>query len=148
MSSDNYSISELLSMIQNKVKTNNTITRISSSEDIYNTLYEYSIKEQEHFVVILLDGASNIITKQVINVGTLNQCMVHPRDVFRQAIVDNAAGIILCHNHPSGSLEPSEEDKKITTKLQEASKIIGIELLDHIIISKYGYYSFSDENLI
>jgi DNA repair protein RadC len=84
----------------------------------------------------------------VIHIGTLNQSIVHPREVFRPAIQDNAAGIIISHNHPSGTLEASRSDVQITQRLKEVSKLVGIELLDHVIISKEGYYSFSDEGLL
>ena len=84
----------------------------------------------------------------LIFIGTLNQSLVHPREVFRPAITDNAAGIIICHNHPSGTLEASMADIQITQRLKEVAKLVGIELLDHVILSKNGYYSFSDEGLL
>ena len=99
-------------------------------------------------MLITLDGASKIINKRVIFVGTLNQSLVHPREVFRPAILDNSAGIIIAHNHPSGTLEASRADIQITDRLKEVAKLVGIELLDHVIISKNGYYSFSDEGLL
>ena len=81
-------------------------------------------------------------------IGTLNQNIIHPREIFVDAISDRAAGIIFIHNHPSGIFEPSEEDKKITKKLVEVGKLIGIEVFDHIIISKNGYYSFRENGLL
>jgi len=74
--------------------------------------------------------------------------LVHPREVFSDAIADRAAGIIIAHNHPSGILEASRADVQITQRLKEVSKLVGIELLDHVILSKHGYYSFSDEGLL
>ena len=99
-------------------------------------------------MLITLDGASKVIEKRVIHIGTLNQSLVHPREVFRPAILDNAAGIIIAHNHPSGTLEASRADLQITQRLKEVSKLVGIELLDHVIVSKEGYCSFSDEGCL
>ena len=89
-----------------------------------------------------------MIEKRVIHIGTLNQSLVHPREVFRPAILDNAAGVIIAHNHPSGTLEASRADIQITQRLNEVSKLVGIELLDHVILSKEGYYSLSEEDLL
>jgi DNA repair protein RadC len=138
---------QLLSMVQEKALSY-SVDRITNASDVYHALAEYSCKEQEHFMLITLDGASKIIEKRVIFIGTLNQSLVHPREVFRPAILDNAAGIIIAHNHPSGTLEASRADVQITKRLKEVSKLVGIELLDHVIISKNGYYSFSDEGML
>lgn len=122
--------------------------RITSAEDVYDELKTYSTKNQEHFLSITLDGASYIINTRVVFIGTLNQSMVHPREVFADAIADRAAGIIIAHNHPSGTLEASRADREVTRRLKEVSKLVGIELLDHVILSKHGFYSFSDEGLL
>lgn len=98
--------------------------------------------KQEEFRVILLDTANTIIGEQVVTRGSLNMSVVHPREVFKKAIANSAAGIIVLHNHPSGNPSPSEEDRQITKTLSEAGKIIGIQLLDHIIIAGRNYYSF------
>ena len=142
-----YTIEELMSMVREKsfdYKSN----RVTKADDVYHQLAEYTTKEKEHFLTITLDGRSNIINTRVIHIGTLNQSLVHPREVFRPAIQDNAAGIIIAHNHPSGTLEASRADIQITQRLKEVAKLVGIELLDHVIISKNGYYSFSDEGLL
>ncbi len=122
--------------------------KISSAEDVYHELKEYSTKKQEHFLVITLDGASHIIEKRIISIGTLNQSLVHPREVFADAVSDRAAGIIIAHNHPSGQLEPSIEDKRVTKRLKEVGTIMGIELLDHVILSREGYLSLREEGLV
>ena len=122
--------------------------RLTSADDVYNELKSFSTKSQEHFLVITLDGASHIINTRTVFIGTLNQSLVHPREVFADAIADRAAGIIIAHNHPSGTLKPSRADVQITQRLKEVSKLVGIELLDHVILSKHGYYSFSDEGLL
>jgi len=122
--------------------------RITSAEDVYEELKSFSTKSQEHFLTITLDGASHIINTRTVFIGTLNQSLVHPREVFADAIADRAAGIIIAHNHPSGTLEASRADVQITQRLKEVSKLVGIELLDHVILAKGGFYSFSDEGLL
>ncbi len=122
--------------------------RITDAKDVYEELKSFSTKSQEHFLTITLDGASHIINTRTVFIGTLNQSLVHPREVFADAIADRAAGIIIAHNHPSGTLEASRADVQITQRLKEVSKLVGIELLDHVILSKHGYYSFSDEGLL
>lgn len=121
--------------------------KISSPEDIYNELQEYKNKNQEHFLTITLDGANHIIEKRVVFIGTLNHSLVHPREVFADAITDRAASIIIAHNHPSGSLEASNEDILVSKRLKESGNLLGIELLDHVILSKNGYFSFRDKGI-
>lgn len=123
-------------------------TRITSAKDVSDELQQYRDKKQEHFLSITLDGASHIINTRVVFIGTLNQSIVHPREVFADAIADRAAGIIVAHNHPSGTLEASSADLQITQRLKDVSKLIGIELLDHVILTRDGFYSFSDEGLL
>ena len=125
-----------------------TNRRISDAKDVYEELHKYANRQQEHFLTITLDGASHIINTRTVFIGTLNQSLVHPREVFADAIADRAAGIIIAHNHPSGTLEASRADVAITQRLMEVSKLVGIELLDHVILSKQGYFSFSDEGLL
>lgn len=115
---------------------------IKVSRDVANLLDEYTSKHQEHFIVITLDGANNVIKVRVIFIGTLNKSMVHPREVFAPALADRAASIVIAHNHPSGNPEPSIEDILMTRKLKEAGEIIGIEIIDHVIITKKNHYSF------
>ncbi|MBR7064382.1 MAG: hypothetical protein IKI31_04480, partial [Treponema sp.] len=101
-----------------------------------------------HFVCVSLNGGHEILQIRVVTVGTINRTLVHPREVFSEALVENAAALIVCHNHPSGSCEPSEEDILATQNLIDASKIIGISLLDHIIINRDSYFSFLEHNLL
>ncbi|RLA57501.1 MAG: hypothetical protein DRQ78_13420 [Epsilonproteobacteria bacterium] len=142
-----YTMDELLSMVQEKAREYNT-NRVTSASDVFALLQEYSTKDKEHFIAITLDGSSKVINTRVIHIGTLNQSLVHPREVFRPAILDNSAGIIIAHNHPSGTLEASRADIQITQRLKEVAKLVGIELLDHVILASTGYYSFSDEGLL
>jgi len=121
--------------------------KITTALDIYDELQEYKNRMQEYFIVITLDGANHIIEKRVVFIGTLNRSLVHPREVFADALSDRAASIIIAHNHPSGQLEASSEDIAITKRLQESSKLLGIELLDHVIFTKDGYFSMRDEEL-
>ncbi len=122
--------------------------RITSAAEVYEELKSFSTKSQEYFLTITLDGASHIINTRTVFIGTLNQSLVHPREVFTDAIADRAAGIIIAHNHPSGTLAASRADIQITQRLKEVSKLVGIELLDHVILAKDGFYSFSDEGLL
>ena len=105
-------------------------------------------EKKEHFVILSLDSRSNLIRENVISIGTLNANLVHPREVFKEAIDARAASVIVAHNHPSGDPEPSEDDLTITKRLIEAGKILGIEVVDHIIITKTGFMSFKEKNLI
>lgn len=122
--------------------------KINNSGDVSRELDEYKNKRQEYFIAIYLDGANNILTKEVITIGTLNQSLVHPREVFAYAIEKRCASIIIAHNHPSGILTPSYEDIEVTKRLTKASRILGIELLDHIIVTKDNFMSFRDEGLL
>ena len=116
--------------------------KISSPADAYSALSRYQKKTKEHFLVLTLNGNHTVIRATIISIGLANRTIVHPREVFIPAIKDNACAVIIAHNHPSGSLHPSLEDKDITTRLCQAGEILGIPILDHVIISKKGYYSF------
>jgi DNA repair protein RadC len=105
-------------------------------------------KAKEHFKLILLNPRNKIIGISTISIGTLNASLVHPREVFKDAIMHSAASVVLAHNHPSGDPEPSEDDLKITKKLVDSGKILGIEVLDHIVISKSNFLSFKERGLI
>ena len=104
---------------------------------------------KEHFWVIGLSTRNAIQYIDLVSLGTLNASLVHPREVFRFSILKAVSSIILSHNHPSGNAEPSEEDLKITRRLVEAGKIIGIEVLDHIVIGdRDSFYSFKERGII
>ena len=122
--------------------------RITGPKSVLPLISSIADKQQEHFVCISLNGANEVIENRTVTVGLLNKSQVHPREVFADVITDRAAGVILAHNHPSGKLKPSDSDLKIQEQLAEAGKILGIKILDHIIISKNGYYSFQDQGLI
>ncbi len=105
-------------------------------------------EKKEHFVALLLDSQNSLLAIQNISLGTLNETLVHPREVFEPAVRQLAAAIILVHNHPSGDLEPSDADIRLTHRLQSVGEVMGIEVLDHIIISSRGYISFKEKNLL
>lgn len=122
--------------------------KITGAKDVLPLLGHIANKQQEYFVCISLNGANEIIEKRIVTVGLLDKSHVHPREVFADVITDRAASVILAHNHPSRELKPSNSDLKIHEQLIEAGKILGIRVLDHIIISKEGYYSFQEGGLI
>ena len=103
---------------------------------------------QEHFVILLLNTKSQVIRKETITIGTLNSALVHPRELFKPAIRHSANSIIMAHNHPSGDPTPSTEDINITKSLVETGKLIGIQVLDHLVIGDNGYTSMKEKGLI
>ena len=122
--------------------------KISKASDVYEELKEYRNKQQEYFLCIYLDGANHICQTRVITIGTLNQSLVHPREVFAPAVENRCASIIVAHNHPSGVLKPSREDLLVTDRLKQSGKLLGIELLDHVILGKDGYFSMKEEDVL
>jgi len=122
---------------------------LGSPKEVVDYLREKIGKEKkEYFLILSLDARSNLINIKTISIGSLDANIVHPREVFKKAIECSAASVILVHNHPSGDPEPSEDDLETTKQLTEAGKILGIEVVDHIIITKNNYFSFKDGNLI
>ncbi len=119
-----------------------------SPEDVWAELKDIRENKKEHFIVFYLDTGNQEIKREIISVGTLNYNIVHPREVFESAVKNLAAGIILAHNHPSGSLEPSPEDLSLNKRLVEAGKILGIQVLDHIIVTQTGFSSFKEKGLM
>ena len=122
--------------------------KITETKDVLPLISDISNKQQEYFICISLNGASELIEKRIVTVGLLDKSQVHPREVFADVITDRAASVIFAHNHPSGELKPSNSDLKIHEQLTEAAKILGIKVLDHIIVSKREYYSFQESGLI
>ena len=114
---------------------------IDAAQKAAEQLKNIENKQQEYFVVLTLDGANRLISKRTVTIGTLTASLVHPREVFADAITDRAASIIIAHNHPSGNLEASEADKQVTHRIRKAGEILGIELIDHLIITKNGFTS-------
>ena len=112
---------------------------IDSPEKAVEQLADIRDKKQEYFVCLTLDGANRLIAKRIVSIGTLTSSLVHPREVYSDAITDRAASVIVAHNHPSGNSEPSQADRDVTERLREAGELLGISLLDHIIITKGSY---------
>ncbi|MBU0558052.1 MAG: DNA repair protein RadC [Bacteroidetes bacterium] len=131
---------------QNKYISDSKITSPEDVAEIFIPLLRDEVKEK--FIVICLNSANKIIKHEVISVGTLNSSLIHPREVFKFAIDNNSANVILLHNHPSGNPEPSNEDIQITKKLVDAGKIMDIQIFDHIIVAGNEFTSFVQKRLI
>jgi len=132
--------------IQSKWMSDQKITSPQDVADIFIPLLRDEVKEK--FLIVCLNSANKIIRYEVISIGSLNSSVVHPREVFKAAIDNNSASIILIHNHPSGNPEPSNEDISITKKIVESGKIMDIPVFDHIIIAGNKYTSFVEKRLI
>ena len=123
-------------------------TRITMPKDAYPLLIHFADVRQEHFIVISLNGGHEVNAVREITKGLINKTVVHPREVFADPITDRACAVIVAHNHPSGNLEPSEEDLEITRRLRQSGDILGIPMLDHLVFSEAGYFSFVEHGLI
>jgi len=119
---------------------------VLSPVQVFEQCKGFRNRAKEHFCVLFLDTQNRVAGKQIVSVGTLNSSLIHPRECFRSAIVRNCCSILIAHNHPSGSLEPSLEDLAVTKRLVDAGKLLGIDVLDHVIVTKVGYMSFKEES--
>ena len=119
--------------------------KIKSPLEVYELVKRYADFQQEYFILLTLNGSHNVLSISIVSIGLVNRTIVHPREVFCRAISDRASAIVICHNHPSGALIPSDEDKQITERIYRAGELIGIPLLDHVIFSKTGYTSMRKE---
>ncbi len=122
--------------------------KLNSPDAVAQALPDAAKMAQEAFFVLTLNSNNILIDKHLVTLGLVNSSQAHPREVFRAAILDSAAAVILAHNHPSGNNNPSAEDVKITEQLCQAGKIIGIEVLDHVILAGNGFYSFKENGRI
>jgi DNA repair protein RadC len=120
--------------------------KIKFPADILPLIQHYGDRKQEHFLSVSLNGANEVMNVRVVSMGLVNKTPVHPREVFADIIAERASAVIVAHNHPSGDVTPSAEDLKITKQLKEAASILGLSLLDHIIFSAKGYYSFAEHD--
>jgi DNA repair protein RadC len=123
-------------------------TLVLSPKDVWENLKDLRDNKKEHFVIFYLNTRNQEIEREIISVGTLNANLVHPREVFEPAVKNLAAQIIVAHNHPSGQTDPSEEDLAITKRLIEAGKLLGIEVLDHVIVAQKEFLSFKEKGII
>lgn len=122
---------------------------ISCSRDAYQYFYKYlSDLQQEQFFILLLKRNNKVIKHKQISAGGISGTIVDPKSIFKHAIEELASSIILCHNHPSGNLKPSQADIDLTNKLVNAGKLLDISVIDHIIFTNSAYFSFADENLL
>lgn len=121
---------------------------LQSPNEVYDQLKDLREKKQEHFVIFCLDVRNCMLSREVVSIGTLTASLVHPREVFAPALERRAAAIIAAHNHPSGDVKPSEEDRQATRRLKDAGRLIGIELLDHVIFTAQTFFSFRQEGLL
>ena len=101
-------------------------------------------QDREYILAIAMDARTKPVAVEIVAIGTVNQAVIEPRDLFKYAIISNAAGVVMVHNHPSGNPSPSEEDYKITAKINDAGRLLGIPLLDHIIVGDDSYFSFKE----
>lgn len=119
-------------------------TVVETPEDVYSLSKRIHRLKKEHFLAYLLDARNAVIAEETISIGTLTIAVVHPREVFEPAVRHSAAGIVLVHNHPSGDPTPGDEDRRLTERLVQAGKLMGIEILDHVIVTHNGYTSLKE----
>lgn len=122
--------------------------KISCATDVLPLAADIAGKQQEHFLCVSLNGANEVIEKRIVTIGLLDRSPVHPREVFADVIADRAASVIFVHNHPSGDLAPSKTDQRAHDQLTRAAKILGLRVLDHIIVTRKGYFSFQESGLL
>ena len=126
-----------------------SLPKIISVEDVLAQVVYMRDKTREHLMALFLNARNELLHKKPMFIGTLNANLVHPREIFQEALKQNACSVILAHNHPSGDNEPSEDDLEITKRIKEAGRIMGIDVLDHVIIAKgKSPYSFKENKLI
>ena len=119
--------------------------RFSAPDDLARFLVpQFGWRPVEHFGALLLDGRNRLLRTAIVSIGTLDASVVHPRDIFREAALEVAAGVVLFHNHPSGDPTPSREDVLITRRMVDAGVIMGIEVLDHVVVAESSYFSFRE----
>lgn len=122
--------------------------KVKSPDDIFNDLQDIKNSTKEMFLVYYLDTKNNVIAREIITIGILNASIIHARELFRHAVINNCNSIIIAHNHPSGDSNPSDDDKEITKNMINAGNILNIKILDHIIAGKETYFSFANNGLI
>lgn len=136
-------ITKLLSVLEigKRLYTKKKIKTLLTPKDIWDSMIDLRGSKREHFVIFLLDSRSQEIKREVISIGTLTESLVHPREVFEPAIRQSAYSIVLSHNHPSGNLEASDSDLKVTRRLVEIGELLGITIEDHVLVTNKGYKS-------
>ncbi len=133
----------------NKLKKQGYKQKITCAEDVYNRYVDYlQDKQKEHFHALYLNTKNYVIADTLVSKGTLNASLIHPREVFKQAIQSSANSIILVHNHPSGDPTPSKEDEVVTKNIVDAGELLGIAVLDHVVIGNERYVSMKEKGII
>ena len=122
--------------------------RVRTPEDVAELVKELREKDREHFATVLLNCKNGLIGVEIVSIGILDASLVSPREVFKGAILSNAAAVILCHNHPSGDPSPSTEDIRITKTLQKAGEMLDIKVIDHVIIGNSSHISLRESGLL
>ncbi len=122
--------------------------QIETAVDVLPLLRHFIDRRQEYFFCVSLNGAREVLATRIVTVGTVDTVLVHPREVFADPITDRASAVVLAHNHPSGNVRPSEQDRVITRRLLEAGELLGLQVLDHIIFCREHYFSFAEHNLL
>lgn len=125
-----------------------TLPEIITAKDAVDQLADLRNLKKEHFVALFINARNKLVQRELISIGSLNEGLAHPREVFEPAIKNNAAYVIIGHNHPSGDPAPSPEDIQVTKRLCDAGEVLGISLLDHIIVAAHKYLSFREERLL
>src|SRR5437773_12535633 len=116
--------------------------KIETPADLLPHVRHYADRKQEHFICATINGANEILNIRVVSIGLIDRTSVHPREVYADALADRASAVVVAHNHPAGSLEPSAADTEVTSQLKASGTVLGIALLDHIIFNRSGYFSF------
>lgn len=116
--------------------------KITTPADVLPLIRHFADRKQEHFLSITINGANEALNVRVVSIGLVDRSPVHPREVFADVLADRASGVIVAHNHPTGGLDPSTADERATQQIKQAGEILGIQLLDHIIFNRNGYFSF------
>ena len=138
-----------ISLIKEAASTFHAKTRCQFSEDVYRYFKDIcENQDREHLYALFLDTKHVPIGMNHVAMGTLSTTIVHPREVFKCAILLNAACLVIVHNHPSGDPSPSHEDRALTTRIADAGKLLGIALLDHVVIGSGRYFSFADQGAL
>lgn len=136
------------------IKVKETDQTVISASHAYQLLKEFFMKQdkidrdKEHFFVIHLNSRNKVKFIELVSIGIVSCALIHPREVFTRVISNRASGILIAHNHPSGEMDPSEDDISVTRRLKECAGILGISFLDHLIVTEDSYYSFKEHELV
>lgn len=135
-----YTKEQLIAMLAEREKKNAG----NGPAAIWESIKHYGLEKQEYFIVVMLDGAHQIIKHVIVSMGLVNRTLAHPREVFAPALIERATAVIIAHNHPSGNLDPSPDDMELTLRLKKAGELLGIPVLDHIIFSACSFHSMCE----